>query len=244
MHRFLAIVFGWIKHCLTGSLFTGRFCNWMRKRLPSKCCKRPESAALGTAGGGGRQKGWSHLDGAGDPMLSDWFSESLYLAQNSLPRSLCPHFLTRSQTLLVTSTPTLSVNRLVSPTFLSLSLSSLSPHISLSLSLSPISFSPHVTDVPTSLVIQLRKPAPYQAARWTIEVCDSFTWSTSMERCLLGPGKKHSFSHRLRFFRGNEIRLRLRCCWQWNLKVPFRCGSFAMNPLPSWAFVPCFSKDF
>ena len=28
-----------VRHCPTGSLFTGSFRNWMRKRSPSKCCK-------------------------------------------------------------------------------------------------------------------------------------------------------------------------------------------------------------
>ena len=46
-----------IRHCLTGSLVTCSFCNWMRKRSPSKCCKLPVSIALCLGGGGGGEGG-------------------------------------------------------------------------------------------------------------------------------------------------------------------------------------------
>ena len=74
-----------VRHCLTGSLFTGSFRNWMRKRSPSKCCKLSVSADNVFCGENG-QKERSHLDGIRSRMCQHLSSFNC----ENLPLTNCP----------------------------------------------------------------------------------------------------------------------------------------------------------
>ena len=55
---FCSVIFQFRFQALSsGSLFTGSFRNWMRKRLPSKCCKLPVSVGTVFCGTLGRKSG-------------------------------------------------------------------------------------------------------------------------------------------------------------------------------------------